>query len=207
LPDTAASIAARSASTSISGNTLLVGGGESLIYVRSHRSTVAILVAGLTWAVVFGLLAVAASRVPEGGVAGVALALGAVGGAAVAVWAAGKLLTWPPARLCLFRDRLLVIEGRHEMRAVWSAMEAVTLSEPQSWPHVRLTDRLTIQLKNEPPLILKPATFGLQPAACRDLILRLRDDPKVRARLPEFDSLRDLAVPPVVAGELIDPRL
>ena len=163
--------------------------------------------AGLAWAAVFGLLALAASRVPEGGVAGVALAFGAVGGTAVAAWAAVKLLTWPPARLCLFRDRLLVIEGRHEMRAVWSAMEAVTLSEPHSWPHVRLTDRLTIQLKNEPPLILKPALFGLQPAACRDLILRLRDDPKVRARLPEFDSLRDLAVSPVVAGELIDPRL
>src|SRR5207245_9979763 len=137
--------AARAPRTSIAGNTRIVGGRQSLIYVRSHRSTVAILVAGLTWAVVFGLLTVAASRVPEGGVAGVALALGAVGGAAVAVWAAGKLLTWPPARLCLFRDRLLVIEGRHEMRAVWSAMEAVTLSEPPSWPHVRLTDRQTVQ--------------------------------------------------------------
>src|SRR5437870_11343569 len=82
LPDTAASIAARSASTSISGNTLLVGGGESLIYVRSHRSTVAILVAGLTWAVAFGLLAAAAPRGPWGGVAGVGPARGPGGGAA-----------------------------------------------------------------------------------------------------------------------------
>jgi len=201
------SIAARSASTSITGNTLLGDGGESLIYVRSHRSVVAIGVAGLAWAAVFSLLAVGASRVPQGGVAGVALAAGAVGGVAVAVWSATRLLAWPPARLCLFRDRLLVIEGRHEMRAVWSAMEAVTLSEPHSWPQVRMTDRLTIQLRNEPPLVLKPAAFGLEPAACRDLIVRLRDDPKVRARLPEFDSLRDLAISPVVAGELIDPRL
>jgi hypothetical protein len=43
--------------------------------------------------------------------------------------------------------------------------------------------------------------------ACRDLILKLRDDPKLRVRLPEFDSLRDLAISPVVAGELIEPRL
>ncbi len=164
-------------------------------------------VAGLAWAAVFSLLALAASRVPEGGVAGIALAAGAVGGVALAVWSAIRLLAWPRARLCLFRDRLLVIEGRHEMRAVWSAMEAVTLSEPLSWPQVRMTDRLTIQLRNEPPLVFKPAAFGLEPAACRDLILRLRDDPKVRARLPEFDSLRDLAISPIVAGELIDPRL
>jgi hypothetical protein len=103
--------------------------------------------------------------------------------------------------------RLLVIQGRHEMRAVWTAMEAVTLSEPHSWPRVRLTDRLTIQLKNEPALGFKPAVFGLEPAACRDLIVRLRDDPKLRGRLPEFDSLRDLAITPIVVGELIEPRL
>jgi hypothetical protein len=93
------------------------------------------------------------------------------------------------------------------MRGVWSNMEAVTLSEPHRWPNVRLTDRLTIRLKNEPPLVLRPALFGLQPAACRDLIVKLRDDPKLRTRLPEFDSLRDLAITPVVAGELIEPRL
>jgi hypothetical protein len=93
------------------------------------------------------------------------------------------------------------------MRGIWANMEAVTLSEPRTWPNVRLTDRLTIRLKNEPPLVLKPAVFGLQPAACRDLIVRLRDDPKLRTRLPEFDSLRDLAITPVVAGELIEPRL
>ncbi len=106
-----------------------------------------------------------------------------------------------------FRDRLVVIRGRHEMRAVWVAMETVTLSEPDSWPHVRLTDRLTINFKNEPPMVFKPAEFGLDPTACRDLILRLRDDSRLRARLPEFDSARDLTVSPIVAGELIEPRL
>jgi hypothetical protein len=178
-----------------------------LIYVRSHRSIVSIGVAGIAWAAAFGLLAIAAAKVPEGWIASVALGAGAVAGGGVAVWAAFRLLTWPRARLCFFRDRLLVIQGRHEMRAVWSAMEAVTLSEPHSWPHIKVTDRLTIQLKNEPPLILKPAVFGLDPAACRDLIVRLRDEPKLRVRLPEFDSWRDLVVSPVVAGELIDPRL
>ena len=163
--------------------------------------------AALAWTAVFSVLAIGAFSLPEGGVAGLALAVGAIGGAVLAGRAALQLLSWPPARLCLFRDRLLVIEGRHEMRAVWTAMEAVTLSEPHSWPHVRVTDHLTIQLKNEPPLVLKPASFGLAPATCRDLIVRLRDEPKVRARLPEFDSVRDLSTSPVVAGELIEPRL
>lgn len=164
-------------------------------------------VAGLAWALVFGALAAGAFMLPQGAVAGVALSVGAVGGVALAAWAGLKLRAWPPAKLGFFRDRLLVIQGRHEMRAVWTAMEAVTLSEPNSWPRVRLTDRLTIQLKNEPALGFKPAVFGLEPSACRDLILRLRDDPKLRGRLPEFDSMRDLAISPVVAGELIEPRL
>jgi len=189
------------------GNTLLAGGGASLIYVRSHRSIVTVGLAGLAWAVVFAALAGGAFSLPQGAIAGVALAIGAAGGAVVACWAGLRLRTWPPAKLGFFRDRLLVIQGRHEMRAVWAAMEAVTLSEPQSWPRVTLTDRLTVQFKNEPPLSFKPAHFGLEPAACRDLILRLRDDPKLRARLPEFDSLRDLAISPVVAGDLIEPRL
>lgn len=163
--------------------------------------------AGLAWAVAFGVLAAGAFMLPDGAIAGIALGSGAAGGAVVAVLAAFKLQAWPPGKLGFFRDRLLVIQGNHEMRAVWAAMEAATLSEPHSWPHVRLTDRLTIQFKNEPPLSFKPALFGLEPAACRDLILRLRDDPNLRARLPEFDSLRDLAISPVVAGELIEPRL
>ena len=189
------------------GNTLLAGGGASLIYVRSHRSIVTLAVAALAWTAVFAMLTGLAFSVPEGWVAGVALGVGACGGAAVAAWAGLKLRSWPPARLGLFRDRLLVIQGRHEMRALWSAMEAVTLSEPRSWPKVQPTDRLTIQFKNEPPLSFKPPSFGLEPAACRDLIVRLRDDPRLRSRLPEFDSLRDLVLSPVVAGELSEPRL
>jgi hypothetical protein len=85
-------------------------------------------------------------------------------------------------------------------------MDTVTLSEPGSWPNVRITDRLTIRFRNEPPLGFKPAQFGLEPSACRDLILQLRDNAGLRSRLPEFDSVRDLAATPVVAGELIEPR-
>jgi hypothetical protein len=101
----------------------------------------------------------------------------------------------------------MIIQGRHEIRAVWTRMETVTLADPRSWPNLRLTDRLTIQFRNEPPVGFKPAQFGLQPVACRDLILRLRDDANLRGRLPEFDSARDLAVTDVMAGELIEPRL
>jgi hypothetical protein len=86
-------------------------------------------------------------------------------------------------------------------------MESVTLSDPDSWPKVRMTDRLTLRFRNETPLSFKPARFGLEPAACRDLILRLRDDTRLRSRLPEFDSARDLTISPIVAGELIKPRL
>jgi hypothetical protein len=164
-------------------------------------------VAALAWTAAFAALSLVAFELPQGGVAGFALALGAAAGVVLVVRSAFQLLRWPQARICLFRDRLLVIDGRKEMRALWATMGAVTLSQPDSWPHVKITDRLSIQLRNEFPMVLKPALFGLQPAACRDLIVRLRDDPKLRARLPEFDSVRDLAISPVVAGELTEPRL
>jgi hypothetical protein len=178
-----------------------------MIYVRSRRSIVTLGAAGLAFAILFGLLAAGAMRLPGGWVAAVALAAGSIGGGLVAVSAGLRLRSWPLGRLGLFRDRMVVIQGRHEMRAVWSLMETVTLSDPGSWPKIRLTDRLTIHFRNEPPIGFKPAQYGLEPTACRDLILRLRDDARLRARLPEFDSARDLAVSPVVAGELIEPRL
>ena len=162
--------------------------------------------AGLACAVVFGALAglaLAAHVWP----AALPLATGLLGGAALGAKAAWQIATWPPCKLGFFRDRVVVIQGRHEMRALWSAMETVTLAVPGSWPSVRLTDRLTISFKNEPPLAFKPAQFGLDPPACRDLMIRLRDDSRLRGRLPEFDSVRDLAASPVVAGELIEPPL
>jgi hypothetical protein len=178
-----------------------------LIYVRSRRSIVTLGAFGFGWALVFALLAAGAMRLTGGWVAAIALGAASAGGLGAVAWAVVQLRSWPSGKLGFFRDRILVIQGRHEMRAMWSLMETVTLSDPNSWPSVRLTDRLTINFRNEPPLGFKPARFGLQPAACRDLILRLRDDARLRARLPEFDSVRDLAVSPVVAGELIEPRL
>ena len=178
-----------------------------MIYVRSRRSIVTIGGSSLFCSLVFGLLALLATRLPEGWVAGVPLGAGAVGAAAVATWAAIQLQAWPSSRLGFFRDRLVVIQGRHEMRALWELIESVTLSDPEAWPKVHVTDRLTIRSRNEPPFGFKPANFGLEPAACRDLILRLRDDAGLRARLPEFDSARDLTISPTVAGELIKPGL
>ena len=197
----------RPAATPVTSAPKLVAGGASMIYVRSRRSILTLGTSGLAFAIVFAILAVGATRLPGGWVAAIALAAGAIGAGAVAATAGLQLRSWPLGRLGFFRDRMVVIQGRHEMRAVWSLMDTVTLSDPGSWPNVRLTDRLTIHFRNEPPLGFKPAQFGLEPAACRDLILRLRDDARLRARLPEFESARDLAVSPVVAGELIEPRL
>ena len=166
-----------------------------------------VAIAGIVCAIGFGVLAIVARALPTGWVAAIALGAGSLGGVLVATWAGWRLRTWPSGRLGFFRDRLVVIQGKHELRAVWAAMDTVTLSEPDSWPNMRLTDRLTLKFKNEPPLRFKPAQFGLDPPACRDLIIRLRDDSRLRARLPEFDSARDLAISPVVAGELIEPRL
>ncbi|HKV88517.1 MAG TPA: hypothetical protein VJT78_11030 [Candidatus Dormibacteraeota bacterium] len=178
-----------------------------MIYVRSRRPIMTLGLVGLAAAIAFGALAVLAFSLPAGAVAGYPLLAGAGGGTGLAAWAAIQLQRWPAGKLALFRDRLVVIQGRHEMRAVWSLMETITLAAPAAWPDVRLTDRLTINLKKESPLTFKPAVFGLAPTACRDLILRLRDDAKLRSRLPEFDSARDLAISPVVAGELSEPRL
>jgi hypothetical protein len=178
-----------------------------LIYVRSRRPIMTLGLVGLACAVLFGALAAVAIGLPGMAVASLPLAAGSAGGMVLSGWAALQLQGWPQAKLAFFRDRLVVIHGRHEMRAPWTLIEIVTLAAPLAWPEVRLTDRLTIHLKNEAPVVFKPAHFGLAPTACRDLVLRLRDDAKLRSRLPEFDSARDLAVSPVMAGELSEPRL
>jgi hypothetical protein len=178
-----------------------------LIYVRSRRSILTLGAAGLAFAAAFGVLAAVAFSIPTGTLAGIPLAVGAAAGGAMAARAGIQLKRWPLRKLALFRDRLVVIQGKHEIRAVWSLMETVTLAETEAWPVFRLTDRITIHSRNEAPIQFRPAVFGLEPTACRDLILRLRDDSKLRSRLPEFDSARDLAISPVVAGELIEPRL
>src|SRR5260370_25048118 len=146
-----------------------------------------------------GILAVVATRLPEGWVAGVALGAGSIGAWAVAIWAGTQLHAWPASRLGLFRDRIVLVQRRHEMRALWDLIESVTLSDPDSWPRVRVTDRLTIRLPNEPPFGFRPAQFGLEPSACRDLILRLPHDAALRSRLPQIDSPRHLTLAPIVS--------
>lgn len=178
-----------------------------MIYVRSRRSILSVGAGGLLVALLFAGMAVALLPVTAGLLGAVVFGAGAAGATCVVLWAGLKLRSWPPGRLGFFRDRLVVIQGRHEMRALWGRMESVTLAKLDAFPKIRLTDRLTISLRGEPPLSFKPALFGLAPAACRDLILRLRDDERLRARLPEFDSARDLTISPVVSGELIEPRI
>ncbi|HEV2217991.1 MAG TPA: hypothetical protein VGV88_10505 [Candidatus Dormibacteraeota bacterium] len=170
-----------------------------MIYVRSRRPILTVAVCAAVCTVAFAALAFVALRLPGGLVAAVALGGGVVAGLAVTGWAASGLRAWPSGKLGLFRDRLVVIHDRHEMRALWDRMDTVTLAGDASWPSIKLTDRLTIHLRHETPIRFKPADFGLEAGSCRDLILRLRDDPELRSRLPEFDSARDLATAPVVA--------
>jgi hypothetical protein len=168
---------------------------------------VALAAAGLACTLAFGGLTYIALLIPAGWMAAIALAAAAAAGLAVTVWAGFQVHAWPTGKLALFRDRLLVLHDRHEMRALWERMETITLADEASWPNIRLTDRLTINLRYEPPIRFKPADFGLEAGSCRDLILRLRDDFELRRRLPDFDSDRDLAITPVVAGEMSDPGL
>jgi hypothetical protein len=178
-----------------------------LIYVRSRRPILTLAACAVACAVAFAGLAFAAFQLPMGWI--FALSLGAVSAAAVVVaaWAGVQLRAWPTGRLGLFRDRLLIVHDRHEMRALWDHMEIVTLADEAAWPNIRMTDCLTLHLRHEPPVRFKPADFGLEAGSCRDLILRLRDDRELRGRLPEFDSVRDLTAAPVVAGEMSDTGL
>ena len=178
-----------------------------MIYARSRRPivTLAVCAAGCTLA--FAGLAYTALQLPGGLVAAIALGAGAAAALAMTGWAGRGLRAWPSGKLGLFRDRILVVHDRHEMRALWDRMDTITLADQASWPSIKLTDRLTINLRYEPPIRFKPADFGLEAGSCRDLILRLRDDRQLRSRLPEFDSARDLAAAPVVAGDMSNPGL
>jgi hypothetical protein len=157
------------------------------------------------------------------GLAGLALALGSGWAAVLAAMVAGvalavmtrmirRLRHWPPSRLGLFADRLVLIQGQVEMQAPWELVETATLAAssegaPADWPQLRLTDRLTVRLAQGRSISLRPAVFGLEPVACRDVVLRLRDDASVRSRLPEFDSMLDLVSRPPRIGALIRPQL
>jgi len=182
-----------------------------VIFVRSRRPTLVLTVvtAGVTLAC--GAAAVVAA-IRGWGPYAVLCTILALFGFGFVLRAAARLRRWPVSRLGFFRDRLVVVHRDTELRAGWESMATVTLAESNewtaaTWPEVRLTDRLTIHVRGERPFSLRPKSFGLDPVACRDLILQLRDDGVSRARLPEFDSALDLARRPVAAGELMKPRL
>jgi hypothetical protein len=183
-----------------------------VIFARSGRSTV--VFAAVQSAVTLGLAGAALivglllRNIPA------AVLLGMLAGTASAFAARSlrRLRHWPPGRLGFFRDRMVVIQGSTELRALWDRIEVCGLAAQgdwarTTWPEVKLTDRLTVKLRGEPPLVLRPAAFGLEPTACRDLILRLRDEPSLRQRLPEFDSSLDLSARPLVSGDLIQPPM
>jgi hypothetical protein len=183
-----------------------------VIFARSGRSTTVFAavqsVLTLLFAAASLLVALRLRALPA------AVLLGILAGtaSAFAVRSLRRLRRWPPGRLGFFRDRLVVIQGSTELRALWNRIEVCGLAAQgdwasTTWPEVRLTDRLTVRLRGEPAIVFRPAAFGLEPAACRDLIMRLRDEPSLRERLPEFDSALDLRVRPLMSGELIQPRI
>ncbi len=132
----------------------------------------------------------------------------AAGGGAVAAWLWWRSRGWSGSRLCLFRDRLLVVQGRRVSPVLWDRIETATLAAggARRWASaggdIKLGQVLTLVLPGKRRLTLRPRDFGLEAAACRDLILSCRDDPIARVRLPEFDSALDLRGRPVQTGEL-----
>ena len=182
-----------------------------MVFVRSRRST------GLFAGAALGVMLVLAGS--AGLLAAIHRLLAALVAAMLALVSGAVLLRtlirlrrWPTARLGFFRDRLVLVQGRTELQAQWELVETVTLADQGDWsagrwPEVRLTDRLTVRVQAGRRFSFRPATFGVEPAACRDLVLRLRDEPQLRDKLPEFDSILDLSSRPLHAGDLARPEL
>jgi hypothetical protein len=182
-----------------------------VVFARSNRSTIL-----FAWGVVgvAVLLLVGAAVLILSGLDVAAFLVGtpALVAAAVVLRTALRLRRRPAGRLGFFRDRLVLVRGRAALQARWDLVETVTLADQADWaaarwPALILTDRLTVGLGAARRFSFRPASFGVDPVACRDLMLQLRDDPKLRNRLPEFDSAQDLLRRPLHTGELIRPEL
>jgi hypothetical protein len=181
-----------------------------LVFARSRRPTC--FLAALSLGLAAGLLALAGWTLELGsGWAAVVAAMMAGVALAVMTRMIRRLRHWPPSRLGLFADRMVLIQCQVEMQAPWELVETATLASTEGgdadWPELRLTDRLTLRLAHGRSISLRPAVFGLEPAACRDLVLRLRDDTSLRCRLPEFDSMLDLVARPPRIGGPTRPQL
>ncbi len=143
---------------------------------------------------------------------GLVAATGALLAAASAARAARRLVGPPRDRLGVFRDRLVIVNGRTEVQVPWREMVGATLADQTDrgrldWPVIRLTDRLSVRLRSGGGFSFRPRTYGLEPVACLDLLLRLRDEPDRGLGLPAFDSVRDLSAPPVYRGRGVGGRL
>lgn len=181
-----------------------------VIFARSRRWTVRIGLAAL--AVAFALMAIAAVLLDLHQGLGVLLVPLALVPIPLAIQQAFKARGWPASRLGLFRDRFVLADEGAELHAPWSEVEGATLADLSewgrlAWPEVRLTDRLTTRLRGGRAFSFRPVRFGLDPVACRDLILRLRDESQLRDRLPEFDAAIAFSRRPVRSGELLRPRM
>lgn len=181
-----------------------------MIFVRSRRPTVRL--AAATAAVAAGLVAATAWFLDRNLEEATLFGLAAIFALAFVARAGLRIRRWPQASIAFFRDAMVVRTGSSELRAPWDAVELVTLAEPSewtalTWPQVRLSDRLTVRMRGGRSFRLHPASFGLDPVACRDLVLRLRDSAEARRRLPEFDSELDLVARPRAVGELMKPHL
>lgn len=182
-----------------------------MVFARSRRPTY--LLAAIALGMAVALLAAAGAFLAMGN-GWAALIPAMLAGVALAVLTRmiRRLRHWPPSRLGLFADRLVLIQGPVEMQAPWELVETATLAssvdrEGGGWADLRLSDRLTVRMAQGRSISLRPVVFGLEPAACRDVVLRLRDDAALRARLPEFDSMLDLVGRPLQTGDLIRPQL
>jgi hypothetical protein len=181
-----------------------------VVFARSRRSTVRFAAAAV--AVAVALTAVALASLLKGyDLAALAVGMLAIVGASAVARTVIRLRRWPRSRLGFFRDRLVLVQGRTELQARWEQVETVTLADQGDWaaarwPEIRLTDRLTVRLRPKRRISFRPATFGVEPAACRDLVLRLRDDVGLRDRLPEFHA-RGLTSMPLHTGELVRPEI
>ena len=182
-----------------------------MVFARSYRPLLLSL-AGLTG----GLVAIAAGDV-------VALAGGERVAAPIVLLATASALPglvritlqlrrWPVSKLGFFRDRFVLVQGRTALQVSWGSVVTATLADEVDWwtslsPGLSLTERLVVRLEPTRRVSFWPAATGLEPSACRDLILRLRDEPSLRQRLPEFESMLDLAAGRLLPGEQIRPVL
>lgn len=165
-----------------------------MIFVRSRRPSLLLGAGALLMAGICVTAAVQLSgRLPD-----LAFVAGACSAFAGAVGSLSLVASRrpPPARLGLFRDRLVVVHRRAELHAPWEQIRIATVATAATADAPRVMgDSLRLRLSaggRDRTLVLRPAEFGLSPDACRDMILRLRDDEELRSTLPDFDSVLDL---------------